>query len=342
MTDSVVDAAHAIHARKNATAWHVFVALISAATIMPVLVVPYTQHVMTDADSALGLIVALNFVGANFHVASTGWFFTDPEMRAHFRARPLRYLVVPALAIVATAVLFQIADKPGRGYLLAAFFSWQLWHYQKQNVGVLSFIAAGTGSGPLSAWERHTLAVAAVAGILGFFSLNKIGLSSLAPQLLQLHQLGMAVYLLVPVALGIAILKTPALRSSGLRLGYLVIGASFFLPTYLFDDQMSATMGYAIAHGLQYVVFMGVVSVSKRAPIASLVMLVGMSTLGALMLNAAIRAPDVSQSPYAFAIYGAFVGAVIAHFILDAGIWRLREPFQRGYMRERFFFVFNR
>jgi hypothetical protein len=341
MTDSVMDTAYAIPARKNATTWHVFIALISAATILPVLMVPYAQHVMTDADTALAIMVALNFVGANFHVASTGWFFTDPQMRSHFRARPLRYLVVPVLAVVATAALFQLADKTGRGYLLAAFFSWQLWHYQKQNIGVLSFIAAGTGSGPLSVWERRTLNLAAVAGIFGFFSLNKIGLSSLAPQFAQLHQLGMAVYLVVPIVLGIAVLKTPALRNS-LRLGYLVLTASFFLPTYLFDDQMSATLGYAIAHGLQYVVFMGVISVSKRAPIASLVILVGISTLGALLLNAAIQAPDISGSPYAYAIYGAFIGTVVAHFVLDAGIWRLREPFQRGYMRERFFFVFNR
>lgn len=342
MTDSVVDAAYAIRARQGATAWHVFIALISAATILPVLIVPYAKHVMTDADTALAILVCLNFVGANFHVASTGWFFTDPQMRGHFRAHPVRYLVVPVLAVVVAAALFQFADRTQRGYLLVAFFCWQLWHYQKQNIGVLSFVAAGTGSGPLSAWERRTLNVAAVAGILGFFSLNKIGLSSLAPQFEQLHQLGMAVYLLVPVALGIAILRTPALRHNRLRLGYLVLTASFFLPTYLFDDQMSATMGYAIAHGLQYVVFMGVVSAGKRAPIASLVILAGISTLGALLLNAAIQAPDISGLPYAYAIYGAFVGAVVAHFVLDAGIWRLREPFQRGYMRERFFFVFNR
>jgi hypothetical protein len=207
---------------------------------------------------------------------------------------------------------------------------------------VLSFMAAGTGSGALSVWERRTLAAAAVAGILGFFSLSQVGLPDWTPQFVQAHQLGLAVYCLVPALLGVAVLKTPALRQSGLRLAFLVLGAAFFLPTYLFDDPMSATLGYAIAHGLQYVVFMGVVSVSKRAPLASLVILAGLSTVGALALNAAVQAPDLLGSSYGFAIYGAFVGIVMSHFVLDAGIWRLREPFQRGYMRERFFFVFNR
>ena len=145
--------------------------------------VPFSQHAMADADSALGALIVLNFLGNNFHVAASSWFFTDKEMRAHFRQHPRRYIIVPLLLIVGCALLFQFADKPLRSWTLAAFFSWQLWHFQKQNVGVLSFIAAGTGSGPLSVWERRTLAAAAVAGILGFFSLAKIGLSDWAPQL---------------------------------------------------------------------------------------------------------------------------------------------------------------
>ena len=46
--------------------------------------------------------------------------------------------------------------------------------------------------------------------------------------------------------------------------------------------------------------------------------------------------------PYGFALYGAFLGTVMTHFVLDAGLWRLREPFQRKYMRQKFYFVFDR
>jgi hypothetical protein len=342
MTDSVVDRAYSIRTRPNAAAWQAFVVLIAVATLLPILFVPFSQHVMTDADRALGAIIVLSFIGNNFHVAASSWFFTDREMRAHFRSHPKRYIIVPALLIAGCALLFQFGDKPLRSWALAVFFAWQIWHYQKKNFGVLSFMAAGTGSGPLSIWERRTLAVAAVAGILGFFSLAQIGLSSWAPQFALLHKLGAAVYLAVPLLFAIALAKTPALAASRLRLAFFALGASFFLPTYLFADPVSATTGYALAHGLQYVVFMGIVSVRRKAPIASLVMLLGLSTLGALLLNAAVTAPDIGNLPYGFAIYGVFVGTVMTHFVLDAGIWRLREPFQRGYMRERFSFVFNR
>ena len=46
----------------------------------------------------------------------------------------------------------------------------------------------------------------------------------------------------------------------------------------------------------------------------------------------------VLDSPW---FLGLVVGVVMSHFIVDAGIWRLREPFQRGYMRRKFDFVFR-
>ena len=42
------------------------------------------------------------------------------------------------------------------------------------------------------------------------------------------------------------------------------------------------------------------------------------------------------------ALKDLFIGGVMAHFLVDAGIWRPREPFQRGYRRRKFYFVFER
>jgi len=87
---------------------------------------------------------------------------------------------------------------------------------------------------------------------------------------------------------------------------------------------------------------MGFVSIGRLKPIGSLVILLSLSMLGALALNAGIRAPTWSNFTYGYAIYGAFIGTVMTHFVLDAGLWRLREPFQRQYMRKKFYFVFDR
>ena len=340
MSDSVLIADHAPGVRTGPLAWPLFLIAAAAATLLPLAIVPWADRLAPDSESALRLLVTLNFLGANFHVATTGWFYADPQMRGHFRAQPRRYLIVPALLIVASALAFEFVPAPLRGWLLLGFLSWQLWHYQKQNVGLLSFVAAGTASGPLSLWERRTLMLSAVAGILGFFSLNPIGLPSWAAEFAWAHRLGGAVYLLSPIAVAITIVKVPALRANPLRLAFLLMGAAFFLPTYLFDTATSATLGYAIAHGLQYLVFMAVVA-GKRRPLASLALMAAIGGAGAVLLNAGIMAPDAGL-PGGNALYGAFIGTVMAHFVLDAGIWRLREPFQRGYMRERFAFVFNR
>lgn len=87
---------------------------------------------------------------------------------------------------------------------------------------------------------------------------------------------------------------------------------------------------------------MGVVSTGRPRPALSLALLLFIATLGAVALNAARDASDLPDVPYGVAFYGAFLGAVMAHFVLDADIWRLREPFQRAYMRARFHFVFDR
>jgi hypothetical protein len=235
-----------------------------------------------------------------------------------------------------------VAPPLMRSTILAAFFAWQLWHFQKQNVGLLSFVAAGSGRVPVSPWERRALMLASLPGIMGFFSLMPLGLSRFSLQLAWLHDVAAFVYLPVAIAAGIALFKVPALRSNWLRFMAFVFGILFFAPTFLFHDQVSAISSYAIAHGLQYIVFMGYVAAGRRPVLPSLLMLAGLGALGAMLLNGAVVAPDIKDLPFGFALYGAFLGVVMSHFVLDAGIWRLREPFQRAYMQARFAFVFDR
>ena len=41
-------------------------------------------------------------------------------------------------------------------------------------------------------------------------------------------------------------------------------------------------------------------------------------------------------------IIGAILGATMAHFVIDAGAWRLSQTLQRTYIGKRFGFVFAR
>jgi hypothetical protein len=117
------------------------------------------------------------------------------------------------------------------------------------------------------------------------------------------------------------------------------MGASFYLPVFIFSDPVSAITGSATAHGLQYLVFMGTVSGSKQTSLKSILTMLVIAIAGALLLDQASAAANWQFAP---AMKGLFVGVVMAHFVLDADIWRLRETFQRGYIRKKFYFVFDR
>ena len=41
-------------------------------------------------------------------------------------------------------------------------------------------------------------------------------------------------------------------------------------------------------------------------------------------------------------VFGAYLGLVMADFLLDAGVWRLREKFQGDYIRSRMGFIFSK
>lgn len=338
MTDTVF-AGKALASRKHASTWNLFLTLIALVTLFPFLLIPLVVRAVPEGSHVLYFYGAIIFLSTNFHVASTGWFFTDREMRQHFRSRPLRYILTPFILVVANAVAFQILGSPVSDYVALIFIGWLLWHYQKQNVGLLSFIAAGTDGTSLSRWERRTLALTALAGMAGIFSVARIEPANLAEAFRLLHQVGAMVYMLVPIVFAVAILKNPSLRTNWLRLFFFAIGALFYIPVFIFSDPVSAITGCATAHGLQYLVFMGSVSGTNQKSHRSVLKMLIIAAVGALGLDHAAAAGDWYFAP---AMKGLFVGVVMAHFVLDAGIWRLREPFQRGYMRKKFFFIFDR
>jgi hypothetical protein len=34
-------------------------------------------------------------------------------------------------------------------------------------------------------------------------------------------------------------------------------------------------------------------------------------------------------------VFGAYLGTVMAHFVVDGGLWRLRDPFLRAFLARR-------
>ena len=104
------------------------------------------------------------FIGSSVHVASTGWLYTQRDVRSYVTARPARYLWTPC-ALVAAAAVLAVALPPGVvTWLLLPFFGWQFFHFAKQNLGMVALAASSSRVLSLNRAERRVLVASGLAG----------------------------------------------------------------------------------------------------------------------------------------------------------------------------------
>ena len=302
--------------------------------------------VLTAGSIALGAALAppagttpvrgltwLLFVGSSVHVAATGWFFTVPEVRAHARLHPRRYLLAPAALVVIAAVLAGAMTPRAFGWALLAFFAWQFFHFQKQNVGMAALACTTQQVRGLQRDERRAIVAAGVGGIIGLLSHPELLRLSVAPPVRWAFVLGAAVFGVAVVGGVVAILRRePSDRPPAFAAIYL-LSLAFFAPVFCFSSPYAAVAGVVLAHGFQYLLIVGLVAAGQRrlSPALQLGLLLNVALLGGIALNLASHLHDGSWA--ARTAYGAYLGLVMTHFVVDAGLWRLRDEFPRSFLR---------
>jgi hypothetical protein len=330
-----------VQAEAGERRWRLFFLLIVVTTLLPFAAMPAAVFFGAKVESLLMASVLINFLGGHAHVASTAFFYTDPVMRQHFRENRVRYVWIPIGLVLGTG-LFYVTAPPAlaKGFLLF-YFMWQTHHYQRQNFGILSFLAASTDRQPVRWIERLCLELAVVCGMLALVKVYGLSTgTALEPFTDWIYRTAGVCYLFVPVLILIAVATTPALRQNLMRLLALTLFAAFYVPSFMFSDPAAATLGYALAHGLQYLVFMSFVGVSRPRPLVGLITVSVFAIGGGLLLT--VMSGALSDSALGKLLFGMALGGVMSHFVIDAGVWKLRQPFQRQYMRRAFAFVFER
>jgi len=335
---AVLRADEAIQARSDRR-W--FLSAMLVATVLPAIGLSLQRFL--DLASVGQLNNGMAFLATGFHVALTSYFYVDPTLREFRQSHRIRFVAAPiAICLASGAVGYFLS--PSLGWLILFFFIWQLYHYQRQNFGVLAFAAAVLGVRRASLLEQSTVEMAGYAGILGYlatghqFGGTPIGHISavlmIAAQGTQLAALAIAGYC-----------WWRRVRTEGLSWysPWHVLCTSFFLATFLQSDPNFAFSTYAFAHGLQYVVFMFVLASSRaqnprlHGPSALILAILGV--FGSLiLLLLGDRGLFAFSSDVAFGIY---TGLVMTHFVIDASVWRLSEPFQRSYVRDGFPMIWN-
>ena len=281
-------------------------------------------------DLALG--VAL-FVGSSTHVAASAWLGTVGSARDCARRHPLRVVVAPACCIAVGALVGALTDQRALSFVLAGFFSWQFFHFAKQNLGIAALASASQGAGPLREVERRCLLASGVAGIVGLLA---------RPSLLQLHEhvasrslfLAASVGFVASVVVGVMAFarRARADRSSPVGITY-GLGLVFSAPIFLFGSPYAAVAGMTIAHGLQY---LGIVTLVASGPAARthrigwVVALFNVALLGGAVLA---TASHLHGDPGAGrVIFGVYLGILSTHFLVDGGLWRLSDPAARRFV----------
>jgi hypothetical protein len=276
----------------------------------------------------------LLFVGSSVHVASTGWLYSLPDVRSHAGAHRVRYIWGPIGLVVGAGALAAILSPSTFGWLLLPYFAWQFLHFQKQNLGMAALAASSQRLKALTAAERRALVTAAGAGIAGLIA---------HPGLLQL-KVDPGLGILYPVAAtGFAAAVVCGIIALGQRRAgdrparfctiYLV-GLFFSLPVFVVASPYAAVGGMTIAHGLQYLLLLGLVAAGdrrRRTPVLSLFVLFNVALLGGAALSAASHLHGAG--PGGRLLFGGYLGAVMAHFVVDGGLWRMRDPFPRAFLR---------
>ena len=366
-----------------------FVLLLAVATALPMIGVPLTRGIYRDATAMLSLAGLMSFLGGPGHVALTTWFFADPVARDHFRVHPLRYLWVPLALIVGTTAAYAVWQEREPTRWINLFFScWLLWHYQKQNWGVHSFVSRVASGESASKLEEWILKIAVIGGTTGAIHSANFGAgTAFEAHSTTAFQAGMAITALLPVLIVVAITTVPSLRTSPLRLCTLLVTSCFFLPVFIFADPGNAVLTYGLAHGLQYLVFMSYVAGATAngeeaaiSPAAVAAATRGTSPLGGVATATRAASSPVASTPHAtttpnptaarpgivtlvvsllgvgffltvcgdvtlvrqwnlLPLFGLSMGITMAHFVVDAGIWRLRDEFPRRYVGAAFPFL---
>ncbi|MGI9007852.1 MAG: hypothetical protein ACR2FU_16910 [Streptosporangiaceae bacterium] len=275
----------------------------------------------------------LLFTGSSVHIASTGYLFTVPAVREYARAHPVRCRLGPAALGGGTAIAASLIRPAAFQWLLLPYFGWQFYHYQKQNLGLAALAAAAGRVRPLTSAERWPLLAAGWSAVGAVVARpGRLGLRVTMPVSYPLSWVALAAYVIATAAGLAALARRPASeRGPGFSVIYL-LSLAFSLPVFAFTSPYAAIGGLTVAHGLQYLLLVGLVASGPARPgrTLRLLALANVALIGSAALSAVSHLHNAAAPGRM--LFGAYLGVVMTHFVIDAGLWRMRDPLARAFL----------
>jgi hypothetical protein len=333
-----------------------FLVFMALATIGPVLL----------AVLHLGMPGSVGLAGSNAlrvlellaapHVFTTLYLLVDVRELVGVPRPLLTLLAVPLLLMIATtAVLVSSPLWMVTAFMLFYTF-FGMWHFGRQNFGVVAFATRISYRRPMGKFERHALNAGNVAGLLAgyhifapvMFTLNPqtwpLDLSRVDPVFSLLRYGGLAIYaVLIPCTLYYLVANWR--RHEPMALVIFLGCVFFFLPTYLSTDPLLVLVAWAVAHGLQYVLILGLHAAGRatgqpeRRSVWPL-LLFTVVVLGGVVLWRVSGRIQLDGGDTEIRLAVSFVVAVtLAHYWVERYLWKFSSPERRAWLEQSFRFL---
>jgi hypothetical protein len=317
--------------------------------LLTVTLLPITLALLPRSSDVVAVSTAIGLI-AGTHVFSTLYLYLTPDV---FEGVPnWRSTVIAAPLVLMAAVFLFLLAMPTWALLLfmLIYIHFGIWHFGRQNLGVLTFSARIGCQRPMDLFERRSIMAGVVAGMSAAYTAFAPALmlhpayfpldpSLVAPYFLKLWYVGAAMYgVLAPLALYHAVKHRSNYDAPSLVL-YLT-SVLFFAPLFLTADPLIAVSSWAVAHGLQYLVFLVYHAGSRTRttlagliPIASLTLVV---YVGYLLWN---TYPQWGNETLARIGAAAVIAINLAHYWVDMFLWRFQTQERRRWLMEHYAFL---
>lgn len=322
----------------------VFQYLLVIATVFP-----FIMFLLPEYSAVLAVTFAVGaFSGA--HVPSTSYLFFSKDVMTGVPYWKWTVLVAPIILILLVYVfLFAVPTWALIAFMLV-YIHFGVWHFGRQNLGVLAFsLRIGCGR-PMDLFERRTIVAGVLAGVCAAYTafgpslvlhpdLFPLPVSPVAPLFINLWYVGAAIYaVLIPVVLHHVWKKRNNYDFASLVL-YLS-SVLFFLSLFVTSNPVLAVATWATAHGCQYELFIVFHAKSRiRATLAGL-------APAAVLLVVVIAGrflwttyPEWSPSWLAHVAGAAVVAITLAHYWVDMFLWRFQTPERRAWLYRHYSFL---
>jgi len=290
------------------------------------------------------------------HVMATLYLFFDRRDFAGVPRPAFTLLAIPIALLIVNGIVLAFAPMPVVLVYVILTVAFTIWHFGRQNVGLVSFANRIAGRNKRNKFEQMTMNLGMLAGLLGAydafapqaFMLNQatwqLDLSAIDPIFSRFKYVGGAIFaVLFPMTVSHILVQWQ--RRDALPLVLYGSSVFFFLPMYLSSDPLFAVGTWAFAHGAQYLVVLGFHAAGRAQARSGIGVLMPVTLFvlpvvaGVLLWRFGDHLQIHGEEAEIKTAVAVLSGLTIVHYWVERYIWRFSIPARRTWMEKSFSFL---